>query len=340
MALVVQSKSLNQMRQWLAGLEKEQHWCIMITADPDALASALALKFIMGRRVQQVTIARTNAVTRPDNLAMIRYLRIPVVEWKPEMQASFSHFAMVDSQPHHSPAYAAIDFSLVIDHHPRIAEHPVTANFIDIRPQMGATSTILTRYLRALKKRPGRLLSTALLYGIRTDTATFERGGGEDDLQAYQWLTRHADNNILRRIIRSEYLLEWLPLFSRAFRYLKECRGKGMHAHVGKVSSGDLLVAIADFFTRVHGLKWVVVSGVVGDGVIVIFRGDGSRHLGRLADACFYDVGSGGGHSALARAEFPLCALSAADKSDVGNFIHNRLQTRKLRAATAPAVQA
>lgn len=46
-------------------------------------------------------------------------------------------------------------------------------------------------------------------------------------------------------------------------------------------------MAVADFFTRVHGLKWIAVSGIVGKTVIVIFRGDGGRDIGRLADAAF-----------------------------------------------------
>ena len=163
---------------------------------------------------------------------------------------------------------------------------------------------MMTRYLQGLRIKPGPLLSTALLYGIRTDTATFERSGGEEDLRAYQWLIKHADATLLRRIIRSEYLRAWLPLFSRAFRSLRDCRGGAM-VWLNEVDSADLLVAVADFFTRVHGLKWIAVCGVVDKTVVVIFRGDGSRDIGRLADACFYDVGSAGGYRNLGRAEFP-----------------------------------
>ena len=97
----------------------------------------------------------------------------------------------------------------------------------------------------------------------------------------------------------------------------------------------DLLVAVADFFTRVHGLKWIAVCGVVEKTVVVIFRGDGSRDIGRLADACFYDVGSAGGHRNLGRAEFPLAAIPAGTKP--ADFIFQRLHSRKLRPVTASA---
>ena len=217
-----------QMRQWRQTLTKDQRWAILIAADPDALASALALKRIMAHRVRGVDIFRINEVTRPDNLAMIRYLRIPAKLWQPEKADLYTNFAMVDSQPHHNPAFQGIPFDLIIDHHPLTAGQLPQAPYCDIRPGFGATSTMMTRYLQGLRIKPGPLLSTALLYGIRTDTATFERSGGEEDLRAYQWLIKHADATLLRRIIRSEYLRAWLPLFSRAFRSLRDCRGGAM----------------------------------------------------------------------------------------------------------------
>lgn len=327
------AEHIANMKQWRQHLGKEERWCIMINADPDALASAMALTRIMLHKVHNADIMRINEVTRPDNLAMIRYLRIPVKAWQPEKAAQYDRFAIVDSQPQHNKAFQGIPFDLIIDHHPLAltpaCPAPSPVSFCDIRPGVGAASTMMTRYLQGLRMRPSPRLATALLYGIRTDTAAFERSGGEDDLRAYQWLSRHADNNLLRRIARSEYLREWLPLFSRAFRSLTDCRGSGAQAWLNEVKSADLLVAIADFFTRVHGLKWIVVSGIVDKTVIAIFRGDGGRDIGRLADACFYDVGEAGGHRSMGRAEFPLSAVPENVKP--ADFVLKRLQARKLR---------
>ena len=60
-------------------LKREDNWLIMINADPDAMAGAMAFQRLIRHRVHTVTIARINEVTRPDNLSMIRYLRIPLV---------------------------------------------------------------------------------------------------------------------------------------------------------------------------------------------------------------------------------------------------------------------
>ena len=176
-------KLSSRLTQLLELFNRNDDWLIVINADPDAMASAMALKRIMSHRTGKVTIARINEISRPDNLAMIRYLRIPMLPLTDKLKASYSHFAMVDSQPHHNPAFAGIPFSIVIDHHPAVPEHPVDAAYVDIRPQYGAVSTLLTEYLRAYHIRPGIRLATALQYGIRTDTATFTRTGTEIDLR-------------------------------------------------------------------------------------------------------------------------------------------------------------
>ena len=331
---MVQGKRLPALREWLKTLNRDQRWCILINADPDAMASAAALKRIMASRTC-ADICRINAITRPDNLAMLRYLHLDIPMWEAERRELYTHFAVVDGQPHHNKIFREIPFSVVIDHHPlpQDASGPeFKPLYQDIRPQVGATSTIMCEYLHGLGVRPSPTLATAMTLGIRTDTALFERSGGKADLEAYQWLSNKANHVLLRRIIRSEYLLGWLPLFARAFRNLSTCRG-GAHAWVGDVENADLLVAIADFFTRVHGLKWIAVSGLVQkETVVVIFRGDGSRDIGRLADACFHDVGSAGGHRTLGRAEFPHTAVP--EGKSCMEFIGDRLQKRKLRPKT------
>ena len=293
-------KLSSRLTQLLELFNRNDDWLIVINADPDAMASAMALKRIMSHRTGKVTIARINEISRPDNLAMIRYLRIPMLPLTDKLKASYSHFAMVDSQPHHNPAFAGIPFSIVIDHHPAVPEHPVDAAYVDIRPQYGAVSTLLTEYLRAYHIRPGIRLATALQYGIRTDTATFTRTGTEIDLRAYQYLAAHGDTALLTRITRSEYLPEWLKYFARAFSSMHQC-GSGAYCYLDTVENPDILVVVADFFTHVHSIKWVGVCGVYNDTVVVIFRGDGHVDLGEFAASRLGALGNAGGHRALAQ---------------------------------------
>ena len=293
-------KLSSRLTQLLELFNRNDDWLIVINADPDAMASAMALKRIMSHRTGKVTIARINEISRPDNLAMIRYLRIPMLPLTDKLKASYSHFAMVDSQPHHNPAFAGIPFSIVIDHHPAVPEHPVDAAYVDIRPQYGAVSTLLTEYLRAYYIRPGIRLATALQYGIRTDTATFTRTGTEIDLRAYQYLAAHGDTALLTRITRSEYLPEWLKYFARAFSSMHQC-GSGAYCYLDTVENPDILVV---------------------DTVVVIFRGDGHVDLGEFAASRLGALGNAGGHRALARAEFPL---EATEGRSVDVFVFRKL---------------
>ncbi|MGN1038604.1 MAG: bifunctional oligoribonuclease/PAP phosphatase NrnA, partial [Mailhella sp.] len=310
----------SQLAQLQALLSREETWAILITADPDALASAMALHRIIRSKVKSVTIARTNEISRPDNLAMIRYLSIPVIPWKDSLKKKIQRFALVDSQAHHNPAFADIAFSVVIDHHPK-PEKSIPAAFEDIRPDYGSVSTMMTEYLYSANIRPARLLATALQYGIRTDTGTFGRSCTEVDLRAYHYLSRFGDAALMNRILRSEYMPQWLPYFSRAFETLRPC-GRGSYVWLGRAESSDILVVIADFFLKVHGLRWVAVCGVCAGRVVVIFRGGfGKMDLGSVAQNVFSGIGSGGGHKNMARAEAALTDMPVEAKSGLADYV-------------------
>lgn len=318
---------------------REEDWCILIMADPDALASALALKRLMRGRVRSVTIAHVNKISRPDNLAMIRHLHIPALRWRPEFQKKMQRFAMVDSQPKHSLFFPEVKYSLLIDHHPlqKAEQEGGTEKkqeaFQDIRPSYGAVSTMMTEYLYGAGIRPGRRLATALQYGIRTDTGTFSRHCTEIDLRAYQYLGRFGNPALLEQILRSEYLPKWLPYFSRAIESMKGC-GRGSFAWLGSVSSADLLVVVADFFLKVHGMRWISVCGESGGRLVAIFRG-GDEHidLGAVASLTFEGLGSGGGHAAMARAEMALMDLPKGE--DAEDFTFRRIEEASERCRTS-----
>jgi nanoRNase/pAp phosphatase (c-di-AMP/oligoRNAs hydrolase) len=309
-------------------IRRGERWLILINADPDALASAMALRRIMAHRTADVGIAHVNEVKRPDNLAMMRFLHIPSVPFEPALCAAYDRFAMVDSQPHHHPAFAGRHYSIVIDHHPILPDQPCKADYCDIRPDYGSVSTIMAEYLRGLRIRPGKLLATGLVYGIKTDTQSFERHFLEADVRAFSALTKLADMGLVRKIISSEYHRRWLKFFSKAFRKMRFVGARGLFVYMDALESPDILVMLADFFTRVHGLSWNMLAAVVKGMVVVVFRGDGvGRNMGHMAAKLFGDIGSAGGHRGAARAEIPLEKLGG---KPVEEFLYKRLTGHKL----------
>ncbi|SDB17191.1 DHHA1 domain-containing protein [Desulfonatronum thiosulfatophilum] len=327
-------RSLEAKLEVLSGLwRKSDRWLIMMNADPDALASAQALRRIMARKVAAVDCAQVNEISRPDNLTMIKSLRIPTQRLTPNLAVQYDRFALVDSQPHHHPAFREHAFSVVIDHHPLVPDNPVEAEFKDIQPGYGATSTMLTEYLYNLKIRPGELLATALLYGIKTDTQSFERQFSDIDVRAFRYLSKFGNHNLLRKITRSEFRLDWLKYFSLAFRKLR-VSGHCLHVFMGRLDSPDILVILGDFFLRLYGISWTVTCGICDSTLILIFRGDGlHRDMGKLAAKLFGDVGSAGGHATMARAEIPLENIGDQEPED---FILHRLCPSKVRPLAVP----
>lgn len=310
-------------------LRKEDRWLILINADPDALACAMALKRIMLGRVRRAAIGQINVITRPDNLAMIKFLRIPSHPVPSDVHKRFDRFALVDSQPGHNPEFAGFHFSVVLDHHPIAKDQPVQADFSEIRTDYGACSTLLTEYLYALKIEPGRLLATALLYGIKTDTQDFERDFCDVDIKAFRYLNKFADHTLLRKILRSEFHLAWLKHFSTAFRNLYLLPRRCLFVFMGKVQNPDILVVLADFFMRVQEVAWAVIAGVYGGQLVIILRGDGmSTNVGTTAKDLFGKMGSAGGHKAAARAEIPIANL---DDGPLEDFLLFKLDPKAKR---------
>jgi nanoRNase/pAp phosphatase (c-di-AMP/oligoRNAs hydrolase) len=311
--------------------KKNERWLILLNADPDAMASAMALKRILARRVQGVGLAMVNELSRPDNLAMVRYLQIPVQRLTPPLAAQFDRFALVDSQPHHHPEFAPFQFSIVIDHHPVKPEFPIQAEFVEVQPNYGSNSTLLTEFLYNLNLRPGKHLATALLYGIKTDTHSFEQHFHDADIKAFRYLSKYADHSILRKIVRSEFRVEWLKYFSQAFRKVR-LWGDGLTVYMGEVDSTDILVILADFFLRIHDISWDIVTGISDNTLVAIFRGDGVKgDMGVLATRLFGSVGSAGGHKSMARAQIPLENLGQEHPQQ---FIWERLQQCKIISKT------
>ncbi len=309
-------------------LQREERWLICINADPDAMASAMALKRIMARRVAEVDIASINEIKRPDNLSMIRGLRIPLLPLTPELAERYDRFAIVDSQPQHNEAFADREYCIVIDHHPPGPENPAVNSFNRISPEYGSCSAIMTEYLRSMKIRPGKLLATALVYGIKTDTQSFERHFSDADVKAFGYLHKYSNKLLLQKIVHSEYKREWLKYFSRAFRKMLFVGKRGLFVYLGRLESPDILVILADFFTRVHGLSWDMICGVCEKKGVAIFRGDGLRgDMGKLAEKTFGEIGSAGGHKAMARAEIDLNVL---DGEDPETFFYKRLTGARL----------
>ncbi len=271
--------------------------------DPDALASGLALRNLLRRTKTTAIIGAIQGVTRPENLRMANMLDIQVEQVTAGSLQEFERIATVDVQPHYFGGLLN-RADLVIDHHP---EQPgYSAVFKDIRADYGSTSTILTEHLRAVDVNISERTATAMLYAIKSDTLFFARHTNRVDLEAFTFLYPLADAALIRKMEGAEITLERLKYVTRASQ-AGILREQVFSAFLGEAPREDFIPYTADFFLQLEDVKWTILAGIVGSTFIVSVRNLGySRNAGEFVKRWFGDIGSAGGHRAMAKAVVPV----------------------------------
>jgi nanoRNase/pAp phosphatase (c-di-AMP/oligoRNAs hydrolase) len=296
-------KKVERIRSLFAS-GKKIHILLQHDPDPDAIGSALALRELLGRNRATTPIVTFGTITRPENLAMVRLLDIQIEQISYEdLHKDGARLALVDVQPpYFEKPLGRVD--LVVDHHPkRIA---FKARFADLRSNYGATSTIFTEYLRAAGMEPSQRLATALVYGIKTDTLFLERGSNLADLSAFNFLYPIANKAMISRIERPALPREDLEAMGRALSRLQVENGVAV-IHLGEINREDVIPQLAEFCLQIEGVDWSVVSGLVKDRVVISVRNVGYvKSAGEIMKKLYDDIGSAGGHRAMAKAVVPL----------------------------------
>ena len=294
--------------------------------DPDAMASGLALRNVLRRTKQTAVIAALQGVTRPENQRMMNLLDIHVEIITPDQLADFDRIAMVDVQPHYFGG--AIDrVDLVIDHHPEQTGY--TAVYKDIRADYGSTSTILTEHLRAVDANISERAATAMLYAIKSDTLFFNRQANRVDIDAFSYLYPLADATLIRKMEGAEITLDRLEYVLKAKQHGR-LQEQVFCAFLGTSPREDFIPYVADFYLQLEDVKWTIVSGIVNDSLVMSVRNLGyMKNAGEFVRKYFNDIGSAGGHRAMAKAVVPLRAF----RDKFGNLQADQFTDKVLKLA-------
>jgi nanoRNase/pAp phosphatase (c-di-AMP/oligoRNAs hydrolase) len=301
-------ESTHRIKEIRALLEDSDKIALLLQPDPDpdGLASALALRILLGRNKTSTPILSFGRVTRPENLAMMKLLDLEVLTVKASELATYDRVVLLDTQPaHFKETLPRVD--AVIDHHPVIGNYTELL-YCDIRPKYGATATILTEYLRAAGVLIGQRLATALLYGIKADTLHLNREVIDADLDAFVSLYPDINYNLLRRMEKPELPVNFAPILAHALKAF-HVQDKLLVSCIGKIEREDLIPQIADFMLQFEGVEWVVCVGIFESQVVMSVRNVGYvKNAGEVVRRILNDLamGSGGGHRTMAKAIFSL----------------------------------
>ncbi len=277
--------------------------------DPDGIASAFALRSLLGRKRTTAPLVSFGEVQRPENRALCDAIGIEVRVIHPEEINEFDGLVLVDVQPNvfgDSPPERLKSVDVVIDHHPERTGYEAT--FRDIRNHYGATSTIFTEYLRATNTDINPKLATALLYGIKSDTQYLGRATSHRDMLSFAYLHASHSPALLRRIERPALPPSDLQALGRALAK-SEVRD-GIHILVlGRVRE-DVIPQVADMALQAEGAEWAIAVGTVGRDLVFSVRNVGYvRAAGEVVRAVVEGLGVGGGHRAMAKGIIPLKAF-------------------------------
>jgi nanoRNase/pAp phosphatase (c-di-AMP/oligoRNAs hydrolase) len=281
--------------------------------DPDAIASAVALRTLLAQQLgMESHIAFQGIVGRAENRALVRYLGLPLAPLIDLDLPYSSCLALVDTQPGAGnvtlpPATRVV---LVIDHHDWCQETAM-ASFADVRPELGATSTVLTQYLQAAGLEPSSSLATGLFYGIKTVTMGLSRDTSPADAAAYSYLQPRIDVGALAKIEHAQVPAGYFRSFNAALRAARMYDGL-VFAYIGVLSYPDLAAEMADVLLRLEKVQWVICIGAFEGALILSVRTRSQAHTAEdLVQAIVGGEGSAGGHGTMAGGQVPLAGRSA-----------------------------
>ena len=233
--------------------------------DPDALASAAALKYLVGELLRkEAHIALGGIVGRAENRAMLTYLNITLVPVSEVHFGGDTQVALVDTQPGrpNNSLPEGLVPTAVIDHHPAYDEYPGVP-FLDLRDQYGATSTIVTEYLRESKLVPEAKIATALFYGIAAETQDLGREATAADIEASHFLYPYTNKRRLSKIENARVPREYFRVFREAIERAA-LYDKVVVSMLGEVQYPDMVAEVADFLLRLDQVEWAAAIGTFG----------------------------------------------------------------------------
>jgi nanoRNase/pAp phosphatase (c-di-AMP/oligoRNAs hydrolase) len=298
-----------------------------VNPDPDALASMLGLQALIAAKLPDTPIILTvdGMIARAENQAMADLLEIPLTPIESVPIGPDTAVVMVDSQPHTGRrASEAATPLVVLDHH----ETPGRlegVGLLDIRPNLGATSTLVTGYLLEQDIPVSKRLATALLYGIESEVAGYPREASPADDGALVWLFPRADKDLLARIRNPKLPYSYFATFHHALANAFLYRDAVL-CWCGPVTQPDIIAELADFFIRFDQVSWAVCVGSF-DGLLKISaRSDHmGAHCGEVLRAAVDGLGTAGGHDKRAGGAIRLDAAGGRSQDDLLQLLRSRI---------------
>ncbi len=237
--------------------------------DPDAIASSFAIKELLKNISIDSEIFALKKISLSQNRAFIKFLdiRLKIVkELRPE---NFEAYIITDFQNNEVKGISEkIPCAAHIDHHQKDPER-LPADFSLIKTESGSASTLVTLMLKnmdiKLSENQCKAVSTALMFGIQTDTDSYIHAG-DIDIEALEFLSSRADMDIINRLNGIPMSGPTLSFYNRALTHGTVYKEWGFYG-IGyiDIEHRDSLAIAADLLLKKSGLKTIAVYSIVSD---------------------------------------------------------------------------
>jgi nanoRNase/pAp phosphatase (c-di-AMP/oligoRNAs hydrolase) len=302
-----------QLAEVIDGTEQKLAIRVHRSPDPDSIASAAALEAIAENRDVDADIVYEGEIGHQENRAFVNLLGLELVSASEVDLSEYDTVALVDHAKAGEPQ-AEEGADIIIDHYEHDHEHDVA--FADIRPNVSATSTILTKYIQELDLTLAEEVATALLYGIRAETLDFKRDTTPADLTAAAYLYPFADHDTLEQVESPSMSPETLDVLAEAIRN-REVQGSHLVSNAGFIRDRDALSQAAQHLLNLEGITTTAVFAIAEDTIYLAARSKDIRmDIGRVLEEAFEEIGETAGHSTDASVEIPLGIFTGIEVSD------------------------
>ncbi|MBS3787755.1 DHH family phosphoesterase [Candidatus Bipolaricaulota bacterium] len=282
--------------------------------DPDAIASAFALGKVFDHYGLDFGYLFESQINRPENQLLVNYLGMSIDLLGQQGFDGYEQVALIDCNPDRvseewrKNLRSELDKKLfsVQDHHPvaedKLEKLKTGSAFIDIRPELGACSTILAECISESELEFDGPTATGLFYGLHSDTNGLLRSFTTYDVEQLRNYVEYIDMEALKDIVGGLMTSETFKVIHRVTdEDFCEVRGTYKFANAGTLTSktSSAIPQVADFLLKEEGIEGIVVAGIDLDNNIVLgsVRYSGSRYTAeQIAAKIAKGVGSGGGH--------------------------------------------
>ncbi len=267
--------------------------------DPDAIAASFGLHRLLAHYNIDAPVVYEDKIEKANSRKMLDIFGIEMKHARDVASLGAEDWAvLVDVQKDNSNVTdLATDEVACIDHHRY--NGPKGYRFEDVRPEVGACSSIIADYYTEAGVTIPDAVATALLYGIMMDTDGLTRGMSTLDIDMFYRLYRLVDISFINELKANQISTDDLKLYAQAFETVE------VYDDIGFLSlespNDSLLGAASDIVTTIADVNVVVAYSKRPAGIKFSTRSVNPKvSAAELVRAIVEGYGIGGGHDSMA----------------------------------------